>query len=85
MAAVAPEAAAGVAPSATLSVYKAARRIKRQQVSTLYSALRSVAEDAAFVFVADVAALCIWCSVLNRAIERHRLRGRVSTKASKSK
>ncbi|CAD6339242.1 unnamed protein product [Miscanthus lutarioriparius] len=54
MAAAAPEAAADVAPEATLSVYKAARRIKRL-ASTLYNALRSVAEDAAFV--AEVAAL----------------------------
>jgi hypothetical protein len=54
MAAAAPEAAADVAPSATLSVYQAARRIKRR-ASTLYNALRSVAEDAAFV--AEVAAL----------------------------
>ncbi|XP_035818484.1 tRNA A64-2'-O-ribosylphosphate transferase isoform X2 [Zea mays] len=54
MAAAAPEAADEVAPSATLSVYKAARCIKRR-ASTLYNALRSVAEDAAFV--AEVAAL----------------------------
>ncbi|OEL16171.1 hypothetical protein BAE44_0022810 [Dichanthelium oligosanthes] len=52
MAAPAPEPAAE--PSATLSIYKAARRIKRR-ASTLYNALRSVAEDAAFV--AEVAAL----------------------------
>ncbi|KQK11202.1 hypothetical protein BRADI_2g58742v3 [Brachypodium distachyon] len=38
----------------TLSIYKAARRIKRRG-STLYNALRSVAEDAAFV--AEIAAL----------------------------
>ncbi|KAL6841692.1 hypothetical protein ACP4OV_028521 [Aristida adscensionis] len=50
MAAVAPEPAA----DATLSIYKAARRIKRR-ASTLYNALRSVAEDAAFV--AEIAAL----------------------------
>ncbi|KAK3130634.1 hypothetical protein QOZ80_6BG0495950 [Eleusine coracana subsp. coracana] len=49
--AAAPEPAAA---SATLSVYKAARRIKRRE-STLYNALKSVAEDAAFV--AEVAAL----------------------------
>ncbi|CAN6207494.1 unnamed protein product [Urochloa humidicola] len=50
----APAAEPGAEPSATLSIYKAARRIKRQ-ASTLYNALRSVAEDAAFV--AEVAAL----------------------------
>ncbi|WVZ79802.1 hypothetical protein U9M48_027338, partial [Paspalum notatum var. saurae] len=49
-----PEPDAEVAPAATLSIYKAARRIKRR-ASTLYNALRSVAEDAAFV--AEVAAL----------------------------
>ncbi|KAM0848469.1 hypothetical protein ACQ4PT_054367 [Festuca glaucescens] len=38
----------------TLSIYKAARRIKRRE-STLYNALRSVADDAAFV--AEIAAL----------------------------
>ncbi|KAF8652026.1 hypothetical protein HU200_062968 [Digitaria exilis] len=52
MAAPTPELSAE--PSATLSIYKAARRIKRR-ASTLYNALRSVAEDAAFV--AEVAAL----------------------------
>ena len=52
MAAPSPEPAAE--PSATLSIYKAARSIKRR-ASTLYNALRSVAEDAAFV--AEVAAL----------------------------
>lgn len=45
--------AAAAGPS-TLSIYKAARRIKRRE-STLYNALRSVAEDAAFV--AEIAAL----------------------------
>lgn len=44
-----PAAEAGM-----LSIYKAARRIKRRE-STLYNALRSVAEDAAFV--AEIAAL----------------------------
>jgi tRNA A64-2'-O-ribosylphosphate transferase len=38
----------------TMSIYKAARRIKRRE-STLYNALRSVADDAAFV--AEIAAL----------------------------
>ena len=52
MAAPAPEPAPE--PPATLSIYKAARSIKRR-ASTLYNALRSVAEDAAFV--AEVAAL----------------------------
>ncbi|KAG8094505.1 hypothetical protein GUJ93_ZPchr0012g21047 [Zizania palustris] len=47
----APEVASG---PATLSIYKAARRIKRRE-STLYNALRSVADDAAFV--AEIAAL----------------------------
>ena len=37
-----------------MSIYKAARRIKRRE-STLYNALRSVADDAAFV--AEIAAL----------------------------
>ncbi|KAF0904895.1 hypothetical protein E2562_038633 [Oryza meyeriana var. granulata] len=45
--------AAGAGPSA-LSIYKAARRIKRRE-STLYNALRSVADDA--TFVAEIAAL----------------------------
>ncbi|BAF19766.1 tRNA A64-2'-O-ribosylphosphate transferase isoform X1 [Oryza sativa Japonica Group] len=45
--------AAAAGPS-TLSIYKAARRIKRRE-STLYNALRSVADDAAFV--AEIAAL----------------------------
>ncbi|XP_062229010.1 tRNA A64-2'-O-ribosylphosphate transferase isoform X3 [Phragmites australis] len=49
-----PAAASAAAAAATLSIYKAARRIKRRD-STLYNALRSVAEDAAFV--AEVAAL----------------------------
>ncbi|TVU07857.1 hypothetical protein EJB05_41229, partial [Eragrostis curvula] len=53
MAAV-PEPAADAAGAPTLSIYQAARRIKRRE-STLYNALRSVAEDAAFV--AEVAAL----------------------------
>uniref|UniRef100_A0A0D9WR65 Rit1 N-terminal domain-containing protein n=1 Tax=Leersia perrieri TaxID=77586 RepID=A0A0D9WR65_9ORYZ len=51
-AAESPDYAAG-GPS-TLSIYKAARRIKRRE-STLYNALRSVADDAAFV--AEIAAL----------------------------
>jgi tRNA A64-2'-O-ribosylphosphate transferase len=42
------------ADEGTLSIYKAARRIKRRE-STLYNALRSVADDAAFV--AEIAAL----------------------------
>jgi tRNA A64-2'-O-ribosylphosphate transferase len=42
------------AEAPTLSIYKAARRIKRREI-TLYNALRSVADDAAFV--AEVAAL----------------------------
>jgi tRNA A64-2'-O-ribosylphosphate transferase len=42
------------AEAPTLSIYKAARRIKRRE-TTLYNALRSVADDAAFV--AEVAAL----------------------------
>ncbi|XP_014755581.1 LOW QUALITY PROTEIN: tRNA A64-2'-O-ribosylphosphate transferase-like [Brachypodium distachyon] len=53
MAAAAAEAEPA-AEEATLSIYKAARRIKRRG-STLYNALRSVAEDAAFV--AEIAAL----------------------------
>ncbi|KAL6603927.1 hypothetical protein ACP70R_044288 [Stipagrostis hirtigluma subsp. patula] len=52
-AAAAPESSAEAA-AGTLSIYKAARRIKRRE-STLYNALRSVADDAAFV--AEIAAL----------------------------
>ncbi|XP_048543194.1 tRNA A64-2'-O-ribosylphosphate transferase-like isoform X1 [Triticum urartu] len=51
MAAAASEHAA---EEGTMSIYKAARRIKRRE-STLYNALRSVADDAAFV--AEIAAL----------------------------
>ncbi|XP_044961516.1 tRNA A64-2'-O-ribosylphosphate transferase isoform X4 [Hordeum vulgare subsp. vulgare] len=53
-AAAAAAAAEHAAEEGTLSIYKAARRIKRRE-STLYNALRSVADDAAFV--AEIAAL----------------------------